>query len=212
MNWGKWEKTLSNLKNKLIRLIEQSVKFFDLDLTGLNILVPSLNQEPDLTVLAAGLAGAKNIYVKGADNNSFSFSNIKSNITFINEESPKILSNIDIVLKGDGISHIGTEFVSALNKNSVISILPDNLDFYNIDGIDLNSCTEHELPVIRVNPDDPNLVLTRYFAHIILKKCYDAGIELFKSRILLAGNGELMEKTISLLKANGAHVLCGLYG
>ena len=198
--------------NKFIRLIEQSIKFFQLDLTGLNILIPTSIKEPSLTLLLAGMAGAKNIYVKSNEFNAVEKTyitddlNIKSNISFITEETPQLLSSLDVVIKGGNISDIDFAFVSDLKENSVISILPDKLDFYNIDGIDLEACANKKIPVVAVNPNDPNLMLNRYFTHIILKRCYDAGIELFRSRILLIGNGELLENTLKILKLNGATV------
>ena len=204
---------MGNSETKLVKLIEQSIKHFQLDLTGLNVLIPaSFSKEPALALLLAGMGGAKNIYVKSTELNSVEKTsiindlNIKSNISFIDKETPQLLSSLDIVIKGGAIAPIDKAFISDLKENCVISILPDNLDFYNYEGIDLKACTERKIPVISVNPNDPNLMLNKYFAHSILKRCYDAGIEIFRSRILLIGNGDLLENTLSLLKLNGASV------
>ena len=51
-----------------IKLIEQSIKTFKLDLSGYNILLPASVKEPALAPLMASMAGAKNVYVVARGN------------------------------------------------------------------------------------------------------------------------------------------------
>lgn len=198
---------------KLIRTIEQSIKDFKLDLTDCNILLPATSIEPALIPVMASLAGASNIYVPARDietvNKTSFFVNeldLKSRIHFIEKETPQILSELDIVIKGEKISYIDSDFISALNENSVISVFPKNFDFTNIEGIDLEGCARKQIPVIAVDANDKTLMLNKYFSHLAVKRCFESGMDVLNSRILLVGSGELMETTLSLLKTMGAMV------
>ncbi|MDD3014590.1 MAG: hypothetical protein PHC34_12885 [Candidatus Gastranaerophilales bacterium] len=202
-----------NKNYKLIRLIEQSIKDFKLDLTDCNILLPAALTEPALAPVMASLAGAANIYVPARDietvNKTTFFVNeldLKSRIVFIEKENPQILSGLDIVIKGEGVSYIDSDFISKLNENCVISVFPKNFDFINIEGIDLEGCAKKKIPVITVDPDDKNLMLNKYFAHLTVKRCFQANMDILNSRILLVGSGELMETILGLLKTMGAMV------
>jgi len=202
-----------NKNYKLIRLIEQSIKDFKLDLTDYNILLPVSLIEPALAPVMASLAGAANIYVPARDietvNKTSFFINeldLKNRIVFIEKENPQILSKLDIVIKGDGVSYIDSEFISQLNENCIISMFPKNFDFTNIEGVDLKGCAQRKIPVIAVDPDDKNLMLNKYFAHLVIKRCFQADLNILNSRILLVGSGELMETILSLLKTMGAVV------
>jgi hypothetical protein len=202
-----------NRNHRLIRLIEQSIKDFKLDLTGYNILLPATLTEPALAPVMASLAGAETIYVPARDietvNKTSFFVNkldLKNRIVFIEKENPQILSNLDIVIKGEGISYIDSEFISKLNKDCIISVFPKNFDFTHIEGIDLEECAKKKIPVITVDPDDKNLMLNKYLAHLAIKRCFQANLDIFNSCILLVGGGELMETILSLLKTMNAIV------
>jgi hypothetical protein len=205
---------LGKIKNyRLIRLIEQSIKDFKLDLTGYNVLLPAGLFEPALAPIMASLAGAADIYIPARDietvNKTSFFVNeldLKSRINFIEKENPQILSKLNIVVKGEGTSYIDSEFISALNEDCVISIFPKNFDFTKAEGIDLDGCAKKEIPVIAVDPNDKNLMLNKYFAHLAIKRCFQANMDILNSRILLVGSGELMEATLSFLKTMGAVV------
>lgn len=204
------------MKNyKLIRLIEQNIKHFELNLTGYNILVPLYSKEPALTPILARLAGAKNIYVPAQELdfiNKISFfeneTGNTSNITFIEKETPQLLSSLDIVMCAEGISYIDTSFISALKKECVISILPQNLDFNQTNNINQEECSKRKIPIVSVDPNDEELALYKRLAHLLVKKCSENDIDIFKSRVLLVSNGKLMDNTLSHLKACGAQVYC----
>ena len=202
------------LKNySLIRLIEQTIKQYKLDLSGYNILLPVYSKEYALAPIMANLAGAKNIYsfsqnLEEVNNASFYENqlNLTSNITFIERETPQILSNLDIILYGGEIPCIDGILISALKKECVISILPSNLDFNQTIGINLEECTRKKISVISVNPADKNLSLYRHLANLVTTRCCERGIDVFRSRLLLVSNGELSNCLLSHLKGCGAQV------
>lgn len=197
----------------LIRLIQQAIKQFRLDLSGYNVLVPVYSREHPMTAILAAMAGAKNIYVATREietinkvafyENEFEFS---SNITFIEKETPQILSALDIILLGRGISFIDGAYTASLKKEAVISILPENLDFLKPDNINIEECTSKKIPIVCVEPADPNLSLYKHLAGIVTKRCRDNGVDLLRSKILLVSNGDLLDYILIQLKSEGAQV------
>jgi len=201
------------LKNsKYFKLIKQNIMAFNLNLKNYNILLPASPKEPALVAVIAAMAGAENIYVKTNKPpiketiikaaSEFGFENIKC----VDIPTPEVLSKINTVVKGGDLNKIESEFVNQLNKKAVITLLPDNLDFSDTENIDLEACNKAKIPVIGIDPEDKNLNLYKYFSHIMLKRCYEAGLDVYKTRILLIGHGNLLESSLQLLKAAGSIV------
>lgn len=196
----------------IVRLIQQSIKQFKLDLTGLNILIPVNHKEPSIMPLIATMANAKNIYIQSLDINAineianYQKENNVENIQFVDKETYPILSSLDIIIKGGEVSQIDSKYLAALKKDCVISIYPENFDFYNVQGINLEECTKKKIPVISVNPCDSNLMLFKYLSQVVIKRFNEINLDLFRSRTMLVGSGELFDNTLSLLKTCGSHV------
>jgi hypothetical protein len=197
----------------LIRLIRQCIRHYKLDLTGYNVLLPVYSDEPALTPIMAGLAGAKRIFVMGQEieivNRTAMFENeldLTAHITFLERENPQILSELDILLYGEGIPFIDGVFASNLNKDCIISMLPKNLDFNNTLGINAEECSRRNIKIIGVEPDNKNLSLYKHLAHVVTKRCSEAGVDVLGSKLLLISNGELSDNILSHLKNCGAQV------
>jgi len=113
---------------------------------------------------------------------------------------------VNIVVKGGEINKIDSVFLNQLNKKAVITLFPENLDFTDTENIDLEAFNKETASVIGIDPEDKSLNLYKYFSHIILKRCYEAGLDVYKSRVLLVGHGSLLDSSLQLLKAAGSIV------
>jgi len=202
-----------SLKNsKYFELIKQNIEMFKLNLSNYNVLLPASPKEPALLPVIAAVAGAKNIYVK--TNKSPIKDNIMKittelgfeNIKCVDNPTQALLSAINIVVKGGEIDKIDSAFINQLNKKAVITLFPENLDFTDTENIDLEAFNKETASVIGIDPEDKNLNLYKYFSHIVLKRCYEAGLDVYKSRVLLVGHGSLLDSSLQLLKAAGAVV------
>lgn len=203
---------MSFKNSKYFELIKQKINTFKLSLNNHNVLLPASPKEPALLAVIAAMAGAKNIYVKTnklpiKDNiiktaMELGFENIKC----IDNPTQELLSEINIVVKGGEIDKIDSTFINQLNKKGVITLFPENLDFNDTENIDLEACNKETASVVAIDPEDKNLNLYKYFSHIILKRCYETGLDVYKSHVLLVGHGSLLEFSLQLLKAAGAIV------
>jgi len=70
----------------------------------------------------------------------------------------------------------------------------------------MDCCLGRKIPVVAFDPSDKTLTIYKYFSNLILKRCYEAGLDVFRSRIMLISNGELLDNTIGMLKPTGVQV------
>ncbi len=200
------------LKNKKFKeLASQYTGKYSLNLNNYNVLVPMIKQEPMLLGMIAGMAGANNIYMfdpgLNINKNHEPLSNESDfNIKFIGSISEDVLSGLNIILKNSEIPIKEEKMKFFSKKDSVISMFPENLDFLNTKTIDMDAADKNHLSIIGLDPQDSQLGLYRHFSHIIIKRCHSLGIDVFKSRILLVGNGDFLNCALGLLKSTGAVV------
>jgi hypothetical protein len=201
------------MDDRFIRYIKNSIKTFELDLNELNLFVPVLPVYTSIFPVMASLAGAKQVCAITDDletvNRTAMYQQLydwKTEVSFINELNQQILSHLDIIVKSDDTSYMDRKSINFLKKECVISCFPQNCDFSSVSGIDAESCAEKGIKIILLNPNCKEIGLFKHISHLILKRCYENGISLYKSKILLVGGGELTENILSLLKAIGANV------
>ena len=200
------------LKNKKFKeLARQYIDKYSLNLEGYNVLVPKMEDEPLLLALISGMAGAGNIYVFDPTINlnkkyEPSAKEFDFNINFIGSTSSETLSNVNIILKNSQIPLTGEKLNCFARKSSVISMFAENLDFSNLQGMETEHCRSKDLSVIGLDIENPKIGFYQQLSHIIIKRCHNLGIDVFKSKILLLGNGSFLNCTLSLLKSAGAVV------
>lgn len=201
------------LKNsKYFELIKQNIKTFKLDLSEYSVLMSPSPKETALMPVIAAMAGAKNVYVKTnkpliSDNitkeaEEFGFGNIKC----VDNLTDELLFGVNIVVKGGETDNLDRTFLNKLNNKCVITLFPENVDFGDTEGIDMSPNVKETPYVVGIDPEDQNLNLYGYYSHLILKRCYEAGLDVYKSKLLLIGHGNLLDMSLQLLKAAGAVV------
>lgn len=198
------------LKNKKLKeLAQQYIDKYSLNLENLNVLVPHIEQEPLLLGAIAGMAGANNIYMfdpKININQSAVSEESGFTVKFVGSISAELLSSLNIVLNDSKLPLQGDKMGCFAKKSSVISMFPENLDFTSPKNLNEELLQKKDLSIIGINPEDPKLGLYQRFSHMIIKRCHDLGIDIFKSKMLLLGHGDFLNCTLSLLKSAGAVV------
>ncbi len=198
---------------KFTEILKQSLKRVRLNLAEKTLLLPEFTPDPSIMPLMAGLSGAATVFV--TSRNVEVINKIKriaeelklnTKYHFIESETDEIIPNIDILVKGKGVSTIGANYVAKLNQSCVISICPKDLDFTAIEDIDIDYCTGRKIPVIMFDPADSKIELYKYYAHLILKRLYESGLDAFRSKTLIIGNDGLLQNAISVLKASGVNI------
>jgi len=200
------------LKNKKFKeIIRQYIDKYTLDLRGYNVLTPVFETEPLLFSVIAGMAGANNIYAFNPKININEKQNavpgeFEFNITVLGSLPYEILPNLNILLKNSAISVKDEKLNSLPLRNFAISLLPENLDFINPQDPDIKQLKDKKIPVISHNPEDQRFDLYQQLTHIVLKRCYRLGIDIFRTKMLLVGHGNFLNTALGLLKSMGAMV------
>ncbi len=200
------------LRNKKYKeLITHYIDRYKLNLEGYNVLVPVMEHEPLLLGAIAGMACANNIYAFNPKINI----NEKHNavpgefgfdINMVGSLPFEILPNLNIMLKNRDISLKGEKANCLPVRDFVISIFPGNMDFLNPQDPELTAIKEKRIPVVAHNPEDQRFDMYQHISHIVLKRCYRLGIDVFRSKMLLVGHGNFLNTTLGLLKSIGAVV------
>ena len=200
------------LKNKKLKeLISQYITKYNLSLKDYNVLVPVMDNEPLLLGVIAGMAGANNIYVfdpkininekRNAIPGEFAF-----NLNMIGSLPYEVLPNLNILVKNATISLKDEKINCIPLRNFAISLLPSNLDFLTPQDPDIKTLKAKKIPVLSHSPEDQRVDLYQHLSHIITKRCYKHGIDVFRSKILLVGHGTFLNTALSTLKSLGALV------
>ncbi len=209
-SFNKGKSPLKMLKNKKFKeLAKQYIDKYSLNLEGLNVLVPVIEQEPLLAGIISGMAGAGNIYMfdpKLNINRDTAFEEFGFNIKFVGSISTDLLAGLNIILKNSQIPLKADKIGCFAKKSSVISMFPETPDFINPKNVEPEILAQKEVSIIGLGPGDPKLGIYQRFSHMIIKKCYSLGIDVYRSRLLLAGNGDFLNCALSLLKSVGAVV------
>ncbi len=195
------------LKNQKYKdLAQQYINKYNLNLQNYNVLVPMLKQEPYLLAQIAGMAGANNIYLFNPDTNINKAAEFEYKVKITGSISEEILSCSNIILKNSQLPLKNEKMGFFVKKDAAISLFADNLDFLNPQDIDIENCNQKNISVLGLNPADPKIGLYQQLSHIIIKRCYKQGIDIFRSKILLAGNGDFLTCALGVLKSTGAVV------
>lgn len=197
------------LKNKkYLELINHYIDKYGLNLEGYHVLVPVIEREPYLMGVIAGAAGANNIYVfdPKINLNEKIETELGFNITKLGSLPYEVTPNLNIVLKNSSISLKDEKAYCLPVKNFAISLFPDNMDFLSPQDTEIKALKERKIPILKHNTDEQRIDLYQQFAHIIVKRCYNLGLDVFRSKILLVGHGTFLNATLALLKSLGAMV------
>lgn len=200
------------LKNKKYKeLIKHYIDKYSLNLQGYNVLVPIMERDPLLMAVIAGLAGASGIYLFDPKINiNEKYSAIPGeydfNFTKLGSLPYEILPNLNIILKNSTISLKDEKAFCLPVKNFVVSLFPDNMDFLSPQDPDIKFLKDRKVPIVAYNMGEQLLDLYQQLSHIIVKRCYKMDVDVFKSKILLVGHGNLINSTLSLFKSMGAMV------
>lgn len=197
------------------KTVQQSIKRFQLDLSGYNVILPVIDDNPYLSYTGALLAGADKIFLCSGDKTDKKIPTkpsltdsleLPENVCLVENLTSEILSEADILIKGGNLYRINDDLISSLKKGCVISVLPERMDFEQVNDIDPESCNINKIPVVVVKSDDETLSLHKYLAHYIVKELYQSGVDIFRSKVMLLGSGKALNEALSILKPIGATV------
>jgi hypothetical protein len=199
-------------------LIERAIGTFDLGLAGLRVLTEAATGYYKLTPLIAALAGAEHVYALAADSRYGGAGEIREETlrlaalwgvgdrvsVLLSREDPRI-GMADVVTNLGFVRPLDADFLRRLKRGAVIPLMWETWE-YRAEDLDLAECRRLDIPVLGTNEHHPDLRIFEYIGHVALKLLFVAEIEVFRSRVVVAGGGEFAEQTVAALSNAGAQV------
>jgi hypothetical protein len=206
-------KTMNELRCR--RLIERAIEATSLDLRGLTVLTEAASGCYILTPLIAAIAGGQ-VYTLARDSRYGSAADIvwrteelalRWGVGFThlpNREDVRI-GAADIVTNLGFVRPLDAPFLSRLKRTAVIPLMWESWEFREED-LNLPECRRLGIPVLGTNEHVAALRIFEYIGHLCVKLLYLLDIEVFRSRVVVVGDGEFGDNTEQTLSNAGALV------
>ena len=193
----------------------------NVDLRGKTVLSEAATGSFSSSAVIPLVAGAKKVIAVGRDTQYGKFQEAKSQvidlcrffeldvskIQFAEETaSKKMLAEVDVVLNCGHVRPINRTLISGLKKDSSIGLMYESWELRDSD-IDVQACEEHGVTLIGVDESSPELEIFQGVGYLGLKMLFDAGVEVFKSKIVLWSDDKFGEEIEKVCVANGAKVV-----
>lgn len=205
-------------QKRALRLVDEAITRVGLDLHGLRVLTEAASGAFVCTALAAARAGADAVYaitgdsVHGTAQEVIAYGSewaeafgLEKRVCFSTEPAASFASESDIVTNLGFVRPIDAGFVERLPLHAVICLMWEPWEFRAGD-IDVEACRLAGIPVIGTRETDDRLRIFDYVGMLAIKLLLEAGVECFRSRILLIGSDPFGTAIHGKLAALGADV------
>jgi len=197
---------------RLVKLIQDSIAFLQLDLSGLTVLTEAASGPYVVTSVIAALSGAKRVLALTSDSRYASsevvinqtralenLCNLEGGVEIHVERALDLFSQADIVTNLGFVRPIDAPAVEAMKSTAVIPLMCEAWEFREGD-VDLDRCRKKGILVMGTNEDYPGLDIFEYSGWLCMKMLFEAQIEIHKSQILLVSSdkfGTVIEKRLA---------------
>jgi hypothetical protein len=205
--------------NRLVQLIKNSIRQFELDLKGLTVLTEAASGPFVITSVLAALAGAEKVLALTGESKYASSENVikqtraledvcdvNNNVEIITERSNDLFAQADIVTNLGFVRPIDNDAIRAMKTTGVISIMCEPWEVRK-DDIDMQVCKDKNILVAGTNEDALGLKVFDYVKPLILKMLLEAGLEVYQNNYLIISEDKFGERICDSLRRNGANVI-----
>jgi len=214
------EKTGIRSPLRVKKLVSKLIADLNLDMTGLVVLTEAASGNYVFTPLIAAMANAAKVIAVTRDSRYGRAKDITENtlllakyfgikkekLQIVENLTPQIIGEADIVTNLGFLRPINKEFISNLKPTAVIPLMYESWEFREED-LDLRECWKKGIPVLGTNEEHERLKIFDHIGHLCLKALFEAEIEVFKSRIILVGDNKFSKNIVKTLSVAGANVL-----
>lgn len=198
-----------------INLIYKAIKFTKLDLNGLIVFTEAACGEFIYTPIIAAMAGAKKVYAITKNSKYAAKEDVKKKTMLfaelcgvadkINVVFDKLnISEADIITNLGFVRPIDKETIDMIKGNAVIPYMCEVWELRNED-IDIDYCKQKAIKVMGTNENYQGLDTFKFSGLLAVKMLFDAGIEIYKSKIVIVSDdnfGDVIYSTLSKLSSD----------
>lgn len=198
-----------------INLINKAIEFNKLDLKGLIVFTEAASGEFIYTPIIAAMAGAKKVYAITKDSKYATKEEVKKN-TMLFAKLCSVQDKICVVFdkhnirEADIVTNLGfvrpidRETIDMMKKDVVIPYMCEAWELRSED-VDIAYCKQKAINVMGTNENYPGLDVFKFSGSLALKMLFDAGIEIYKSKIIIVSNdnfGKVIYDTLSKISSD----------
>lgn len=200
------------------RLIDRAREQMDLSLDGLTVLTEAATGYYALTPIMAALAGARCVFMLARDSRHGSARQsvqsvlhlahrwgVHSVMIPLESRHDACLREVDVITNLGAVRPIDAGLLDCLKPRASIALMWEPWEFRPED-IDLSACRARDFPVLGTNEQHELLRIFDYVGLIAVKLLLTVGIECFRSRVVLLGNGPFAGSSARTLSGMGADV------
>lgn len=194
---------MSRSRHRIRSIIEQSLRDFRLDLSGLVVYTEAASGAYLHTPILAAMAGARRVIARTRDSRFLpgvqverltldearSFG-VAHRIEVVHERRRDDLAAADIVTNTGFVRPIDDEVVEWLKPTAVIPLMWETWEFRPED-LALEACRRKGILVLGTDESAPPLSMDPYAGMLALKLLFDLRLEGYRTRVLLVGGDRL---------------------
>src|ERR1039458_8366179 len=182
---------------RLLRLMSDSIERCNLRLDGLTVLTEAATGAYVVTPVLAAMAGARQVYAIAAGSRYGTpkdianettavarLAGMEENIKLTCDNGRDIVSQADIITNSGHVRPIDAETISWMKPEAVVSLMYETWEFRPED-LDIEACRRRGILVGGVNECHPAVDVFSFLGITAMKLLLDAGIAIYKSRILI---------------------------
>lgn len=203
---------------RMNRLMREAVDRCELDLKGLTILTEAATGSYIVTPILAAMAGAGRVLAvtrtnrygtaeqTAADTEALAaLAGLNGRIEYIPAVNRELVGQADIVTNSGNVRPITAEFISWMKPGAVLPLMFESWEFRPAD-LDLEACEKQGVAVAGTNECHPAVEVFSFLGMMAAKLMFDAGIGVYRSRILLLCDNPFLPYIESILRQCGAVV------
>lgn len=204
---------LPGLDNRrLVRLMQAAIDRCALDLSGYVVLTEAASGAYRITPVLAAMAGAKQVHAITRDTRYGTvqaiaactrelarLAGVEDRIEVIQHKRPELVVQADIVTNSGHVRPIDTQTVGWMKRTAVVPLMYEAWELRGGD-VDLEACRERGVRVTGTNERHPAVDVFSFLGVMAVKLLLDAGVSVFRSRVMLMCDndfGPFMERGLS---------------
>lgn len=203
---------------RLVALMRRAIVATGLNLSGMTVLTEAATGAYGVTAVIAAMAGARRVhaFVRASSYGTVSEVNdwmsllasaagVAEHIDIIEEVSPAILGNVDIVTNSGHLRPLTAALINSLPGSAVIALMFEAWEF-RPDDIDIRSCARRGIPLVGVNERHGAVDVFSYLGPLSAKQLHNCGLAVYRNRIALLCDNSFAEPITRGLVGLGALV------
>ena len=206
--------------SRLVYLMRDAISRCQLDLSGRTIRTEAATGAYAVTPVIAAIAGAKKVFavtkttrhgtveqVRAETKSLARIAGVEDKIEIITGKTREVVAQTDIVTNSGHVRPIDAETINWMKPSAVVSLMYEAWEFRDTD-VDLDACRRRGIAVAGTNERHPAIDVFSFLGVMAIKLLTDAGVAVYRSRILLLCDNPFLPFLKAGLAAAEADVRC----